>query len=90
MFPVKPFTMPGAPPPPEPAQAKTVPVKEDYDNDPDTTAHTRNFLDCVKSRKRSVSDIEIGFNSTLPCLLGLLAVQKGRAYSWDGKAAHAV
>ena len=34
---------------------------EDYQNDPDTTAHARNFLDCIKSRKRSTSDVEIGF-----------------------------
>ncbi len=73
-----------------PIEAKNVPITEDYQNDPDTTAHARNFLDCIKSRKRSTSDVEIGFNSTLPCLLGLLAVQNGKAYAWDGKAARAV
>jgi predicted dehydrogenase len=73
-----------------PIEAKNVPITEDYQNDPDTTAHARNFLDCIKSRKRSTADVEIGFNSTLPCLLGLLAVQNGKAYAWDGKAARAV
>lgn len=94
VFPVEQRTPPGAAanaaPPPPPAEAKDVKVKEDYQNDPDTTAHARNFLDCVKSRKRSTSDIEIGFNSTLPCLLGLLAIQQGRTFAWDGKAANAV
>jgi predicted dehydrogenase len=70
-----------------PIQAKTVPIKEDYENDPDTTAHARNFLDCIKSRKRSTSDVEIGFNSTLPTLIALLAIQQGRAFRWDGKTA---
>jgi len=73
-----------------PIEARTAPVKEDYENDPDTTAHARNFLDCVKSRKRSTSDVEIGFNSTLPCLIALLAIQQGKTFAWDGKAAQAV
>jgi len=72
-------------------QPKMVRADEQYfGNDPFTIAHTRNFLDCVKSRRRPVSDIEIGFNSTLPTLLALLAVQKGRAFRWDGKKAIAV
>jgi len=70
-----------------PIQAKTVPIKEDSENAPDTTAHARNFLDCIKSRKRSTSDVEIGFNSTLPTLIALLAIQQGRAFRWDGKTA---
>jgi predicted dehydrogenase len=70
-----------------PLQAQTVPVKQDYQNDPDTTAHARNFLECVKSRQRPIADIEIGFNSTLPCLLALLAIQQGRSFTWDGKVA---
>ncbi len=72
---------------PPPIEAKTVPVKEDYQNDPDTTAHARNFLDCVKSRQRPVCDVEIGFNSTLPTLIALLAIQQERTFRWDGKAA---
>ena len=90
IFPTPVRTMPGAPPPPPPIDSMTVDVKEDYENDPDTVAHARNFLDCVRSRQRSISDIEIGFNSTLPCLLGLLAIQQGRTIAWDGKSAKAV
>jgi predicted dehydrogenase len=90
VFPTQPMQMPGAPPPPPPIEAKTVTVKEDYDNDPDTTAHARNFLDCVKSRARSIADVEIGFNSTLPCLLGLMAIQQGRTIAWDGNTAKTV
>jgi hypothetical protein len=90
VFPVRGRGMPGGPPPPAPIEAKTVPVKEDYENDPDTTAHARNFLDCVKSRKRPVAEIEIGFNATLPCLIALLAIQQGRSFAWDGKTAKPV
>lgn len=48
-----------------------------------TTLHVDNFLDCMKSRQRPVSDIEIGFYATLPCVLALRAMREGRAYTWD-------
>jgi hypothetical protein len=51
-----------------------------------TTAHVTNFLDCVRSRQRPVSDVEVGFYSTLPCLLGLLAIREKRAFTWDSQA----
>jgi len=86
VYPAQQRAMPGQTPPP-PIEAERVPVKEDYENDPDTTAHARNFLDCIKSRKRPVSDIEIGFYSTLPCLIALLAIRQGKTFTWDGKAA---
>ena len=72
---------------PKPIAAKTVPVKEEYQNDPDTIAHARNLLDCIKSRQKPISDIAIGFSSTLPCLLALMAVQQGRTFRWDGSKA---
>ena len=52
-----------------------------------TGPHVRNFLDCVKSRQRPVCDIEIGFNSTLPCLLAIVSIKEGRTVKWDGKEA---
>jgi predicted dehydrogenase len=52
-----------------------------------THRHIRNFLDSVKSRQRPVCDMEIGFNSTLPCLLALVSVKTGRTVQWDGNAA---
>jgi predicted dehydrogenase len=48
-----------------------------------TVRHTRNFLDCVKSRQRPVCDIEIGFNSTLPCLLANLSIRQGKSFVWN-------
>ena len=46
-------------------------------------AHVRNWLDCIKSRKKPIADIEIGFHSSLPCLLGRQAVKGDRAITWD-------
>jgi predicted dehydrogenase len=79
---------PAAPPPPPPIEGKVYRQDEAYNDDPHTKAHARNFLDCVKSRKSPVADITTaGFNVTLPCLLGRLAVKEGKAYRWDGQKA---
>lgn len=85
--PVQARRTPGGPEPPPPIEAKTVRFAENYQNDPDTIAHARNFLDCVKSRQSPTTDIEIGFHSTLPCLIALLAIRQGRSFTWDGKTA---
>jgi predicted dehydrogenase len=45
--------------------------------------HVRNFLDCVKSRKRPISDIEIGHRSTSACLLGNVALRSEEQIVWD-------
>jgi len=89
VHPGQPRRIPGEEPPP-PIESKTVRFKENYQDDPDTIAHTRNFLDCVKSREKPTTDIEIGFNSTLPCLLGILAIRQGRSIGWDGRTAKPV
>jgi predicted dehydrogenase len=47
--------------------------------------HVRNFMDCVKSRQKPTAEFEIGFHSTLPCLLARLSVQLQRAVIWDDK-----
>jgi hypothetical protein len=54
-------------------------VEEDYPLD----VHTRNFLDCVKSRRKPNADMDIGYHSALPCLLALESLQQGRALGWD-------
>ncbi len=45
--------------------------------------HVRNFVDCVKSRKRPNSDVEIGHNSMIACHLGNIALRLGRQIKWD-------
>jgi predicted dehydrogenase len=49
-------------------------------------AHWQNFLDCVRTRKRPVSDIETCFRSTATCLLGNIALLSKRRVDWDDKA----
>jgi predicted dehydrogenase len=45
--------------------------------------HVRNWLDCIKSREKPTSNVEVGFHSTLPTLLGRQAVKEGSALRWD-------
>ncbi|HUZ46336.1 MAG TPA: Gfo/Idh/MocA family oxidoreductase [Terriglobia bacterium] len=45
--------------------------------------HVRNFLDCVKTRQRPISDIEIGHRSTSTCLLGNVAFRSQERIAWD-------
>jgi predicted dehydrogenase len=48
-----------------------------------TTLHVDNFLECVKSRQKPNSDVEIGFYATLPCVLALRSMREGRAFTFD-------
>jgi predicted dehydrogenase len=54
-------------------------VEEDYPLD----VHTKNFLDCVRSRQKPNAHMEIGYHSALPCLLALESLQQGRPVGWD-------
>jgi predicted dehydrogenase len=81
-----------APPPPPPIQPRRVPWREadGSDSNSSTVAHGRNFLDCMRSRNKPVSDLEIGFYASLPCLLAVKAVREGRSFKWDDAAKKAV
>jgi predicted dehydrogenase len=52
----------------------------------ESSNHHQNFLDCLKSRKRPVADVEIGHRSATVCHLGNIAVRIGRRIQWDSKA----
>ncbi|HUG53973.1 MAG TPA: Gfo/Idh/MocA family oxidoreductase [Vicinamibacteria bacterium] len=47
--------------------------------------HVRNFLDCVKSRKRPHADIEAGHAANTVCRLGNIAYRVGRRLEWDAE-----
>jgi hypothetical protein len=53
-------------------------------------AHVRNFLDCVKSRRKPIADMNTAFHSSLPCLLGVIAIKEQKTVLWDGQAAKTV
>jgi hypothetical protein len=45
--------------------------------------HMGNFFECVRTRKPTVSDTEVGHRSVTLCHLGVIAMRLGRALSWD-------
>jgi predicted dehydrogenase len=45
--------------------------------------HVQNFIDCMRSRERPRSDVEIGHDSMIACHLGNMAQRLGRLVRWD-------
>lgn len=51
----------------------------------ESTEHRRNFLDCVRSRKPTITPVEVAHHSTIPGHLGLISMLTGRKVKWDVK-----
>ena len=47
--------------------------------------HVRNFIDCLKSREKPISDVETGHRSTTAPLLANIALKIGRKIHWDSE-----
>lgn len=47
--------------------------------------HRRDFLDCVKSRARTIAPVEVGHRSVIPAHLGNIAMILGRKIRWDAE-----
>jgi predicted dehydrogenase len=58
-------------------------MPEQSDSSQQHPPHVRNFLDCVKSRKRPNADIEAGHQANTICRLGNIAYRLGRTLNWD-------
>jgi len=67
------------------ARMRTEPLKlSGYDQIRDQfVPHVRNFLDCVKSRQRPISDLASCETSATSCLLANIAMKVGRTVRWD-------
>jgi predicted dehydrogenase len=48
-------------------------------------AHVKNFLECVKSRKKPASDVEVAHYSTVTTHLANISYQTGRTIRWDSQ-----
>ena len=58
-------------------------VEEDYP----LHVHTRDFLDKLKAKNRATNaPLGVGYNSALPCVLALEAMQQNRVLGWDAAA----
>ncbi|MBL7154372.1 MAG: Gfo/Idh/MocA family oxidoreductase [Phycisphaerae bacterium] len=47
--------------------------------------HRRDFLDCVKTRGRTITPVEVGHHSAIPCHLGNIAMILARPIRWDAR-----
>jgi predicted dehydrogenase len=52
--------------------------------------HMQNFLDGVRTRKRPICDVEVGYRSVTVCHLGSIALRLGIPLNWDPKLEHFV
>ena len=50
-----------------------------------TTSHIRNFLDCVKSRKRPNSSVELGHPPSVAMFLANISYRTGRKIRWNSE-----
>jgi predicted dehydrogenase len=53
---------------------------------PENAGHVRNFLDCVKSRRPAVCDIDEAVRSESLVQISEIAIRLGRAVRWDPKS----
>ncbi len=63
---------------------KTEPMLEKHVA-PAIRVHMKNFLSCIASRGRPVSDIEQGYISSASCILANLSMKLGRSLAWDAE-----
>ena len=47
--------------------------------------HEKNFVDCIKSGKKTITPIEVAHRSTSVCLIGGICLKLGRKLQWDPK-----
>jgi len=64
---------------------KPIKVEANQANRQLTALHARNFLDCIKSRKRPNADVEIGHRSTSMSLLANISLACKARLEWDAQ-----
>jgi predicted dehydrogenase len=59
------------------------PIEEKGSSPEQLRLHSRNFLDCIKSRKRPIADVEDGHEVVTACHLANISLWVGRKLQWD-------
>ena len=50
-----------------------------------TSAHMRNWMECVRSRKQPNAPVEAGYNHSIACIMTNAAVRTGQKATFDAK-----
>lgn len=64
--------------------------KQQWTDTANWEGHHRNFLDCVKSRARTIASAEIAHRSTTICHVSNICLRLGRTVRWDPQVEHFV
>ena len=67
----------------DPADAIKEPIADDEVHLYESNDHHRDWIDCIRSRKRPVADVEIGARSVSVVHLGNLAYWHGQTLNWN-------
>jgi predicted dehydrogenase len=57
----------------------------DTSGDPLTSAHMRNWMECVRSRKQTNAPVEAGYNHAIACIMANAAYRTGMRSTFDEK-----
>lgn len=49
----------------------------------DSPGHHEDWMNCIRTRRRPICDVEIGCRSVTVCHLGTIAIRTGRKIEWD-------
>jgi predicted dehydrogenase len=63
--------------------ALRVETAADTGGDPMTTAHMRNWMECVRDRKKPNADVVAGYNHSIACIMCTAAIRTGEKASFD-------
>ena len=70
----------------EPASLLKVAIKPDEEHLYESNNHHGNFLECVRTRRDPVADVDAGHRATTISLIADIATRLGRTLKWDWKA----
>jgi predicted dehydrogenase len=63
--------------------ALKVETAADTGGDPMTTAHMKNWMECVRDRKKPNADVVAGYNHSIACIMCTAAIRTGEKASFD-------
>jgi Oxidoreductase family, C-terminal alpha/beta domain len=69
----------------DPEKIVKKPLKSDEVHLPPSPGHHRDWIDCIRSRKRPVADVEIGARFVAISILGNIAYWNHAVLHWDPK-----